>query len=460
MRVVGKDKGKLKQSGKLAGEQKGGDAKSELKLSVGLPDEILDEVFDPLTAKQRRHNRKDTEAKITKREPLLVDKFLQHQFSSHENRLFDVQQLKRLAQNANRFVLTEEGTRRYAEVMRDIPDMIAVHQEFALQPYETMWVECDARVVFETTSKKPSDELADLRIGYLFHNNTVYSVSDSNEELGVGLMPIKYHLHRPWKLEEQIKFAEQAGISRLGLVGWFWGSVMRHWLVNAELANTALEKLRQGGSITIPKGSPVEVFDKVWQEIGLEKKKEYGPETLAYGPNDEQNLTLAKTLRNSHTASWLNEEWILRSPVHSRKALIDGSAGDLRNIVTILLLMNQPSVISYVQEVGFGKGFSKGKLRNYVSHNVVTINVDPKPIIQRLSIGTGSPHRHHLVRGHFCQNADARNGSRRGCEHQWEQDDDKHWHCVTCEGKRWWRKDHSRGDSFIGVVDKQYAIVE
>ena len=427
-------RGKLRQESEASKS-----SRSKGHYGIGLPDEILEEVFDPLTAKQRQYSKKPEDLKTEfglplardglKRQPLLVDKFLQGQFSSEENRLLDIPRLKRLAQSANRFVLTEEGTRRYAEIMRDIPDMIATHQQFALQPYDTMWMECDARILFEVTSKKQTDKSGDERVGYLFHNNTVYAFADSNEyEETVynlrpnvcGVMPIKYDLHRPWKLEEQLRFAEQAAISRLGLVGWIWGSAMNYWLTNDES----------------------------------------GPETLSYGPEDERRLTLAKTLRNSHTASWLNDAWILKMPIETRRALLDGSAGDLRNIVTILLLMNQPSVISYVQEVGFGKGFSKGKLRNYVSHSVVTINVDPKPIIHRLSSGTGSPHRHHLVRGHFCQNADARNGSRRGCEHQWEQDDDKHWHCVTCEGKRWWRKDHSRGDSFVGVVDKQYAIVE
>jgi hypothetical protein len=367
------------------------------------------------------------------RKPLLIDEVLalEHKRSSMGDPILgdgakgipyigrDWQNIHAAMLKARRFVLDNNAAQKFGQVMREIPDVIAAQQEFARPPYDTMWVEFDAQTVYKEASGLVPDDKSDVLLGYLFYEGRVYSFfygkTKDNRPASASAGLIVYDLHRPWKVEEQMKFANESSTSRLGLVSWVWGSPLRHWLAGK----------------------------------------------VEFGPDDEPALATAKSLRNLHTARWVNEKWVVEHlNERNRAGILDSCAGDLRNIITLLLLMNQPSIVSYSKEIGAIKGFSRGKLRKYLSHNIVSISVDPQPIMRRMSAGHGSPHRRHEVRGHYCHDEKTRQARRLGCEHKWEQTDPNHWQCSVCHGSRWWRKHHERGDASIGFATKQYAITE
>jgi hypothetical protein len=325
---------------------------------------------------------------------------------------------------AKRVVLDRKGCEYLGKVMREIPDHIALQQQFARQPYPTLWVEFSSRDVYIAVTGKQPDDNADCLVGYLYHEYTVYvvvsgySVQGKRKTEDVSLVPMTYNLHRPWKLNEQTHFADLMNVTRLQLVSWVWGTALSFWLDKNDDTR------------------------KVWS------------------PSDETRLELAKTLRDSHTAEWFTT--VDKNP--SQKTLYpfyEGSSGELRTIITILLLMNQPNMVQYVRDVPTNKRFSRGKLRTYMSHSIISIHADPVPSIVRMGVDhQGSPHRRHEVRGHYCHNEEWRNGSHRGCEHVTEQKGENSWTCKLCGGKRWWRKDHQRGDASLGFVQQDYELTK
>ena len=148
---------------------------------------------------------------------------------------------------------------------------------------------------------------------------------------------------------------------------------------------------------------------------------------------------------------------------------VRGAIGDLRTIMAILLMLNRPSLTRYDQSLGHVRGFIGNKLRPYMAHTTVKISLDPVPLLRL--VGTpqddGTPKRRYEVRGHYCHDQTARDYMRiAGCIHDWHPthkdwtpwpaahlDEADNWVCAVCEGKRWWRKEHTRGDSLVGYVE-------
>jgi hypothetical protein len=175
-------------------------------------------------------------------------------------------------------------------------------------------------------------------------------------------------------------------------------------------------------------------------------------------------LNKAHALRDKHTAFLLPVRNGM-DPVRVGQATYSQSRGELRNIITMLLLLNEPSVAQYLAETPKYKTFHRGKSTSYFAHTVVTINLEQAREYIRTN-GFGSQKRRHQVRGHYCLNFDAHEYEKIGCVHNWQvdfhRDDDpdnpNHWVCATCGGKRWWRHEHVRGDATIGYVQKTYNV--
>ena len=106
---------------------------------------------------------------------------------------------------------------------------------------------------------------------------------------------------------------------------------------------------------------------------------------------------------------------------------------------------------------------------------MVTISLDPKPILRLIGTSQGDAveRRWHEVEGHYCHDKTSRDYSRiAGCIHDWQDTDNewnvltgdharsevKHWLCSSCNGKRWWRNKHERGNPTIGIVKKDYEV--
>jgi hypothetical protein len=62
----------------------------------------------------------------------------------------------------------------------------------------------------------------------------------------------------------------------------------------------------------------------------------------------------------------------------------------------------------------------------------------------------------HEVVAHF---AHSRKIGRDDCEHDYEKTAPNRWICLNCGKKRWYRKEHLRGDPALGVVEHKSRIV-
>lgn len=85
----------------------------------------------------------------------------------------------------------------------------------------------------------------------------------------------------------------------------------------------------------------------------------------------------------------------------------------------------------------------------YTEHRLTLKIPEPKALklIKREAHLTGIKHRRHEVRGHWCIWT-----NKPECNHGWRELDPNHMVCVSCQGKRTWRRSHLRGDASLGYV--------
>jgi len=344
------------------------------------------------------------------REPTMADRFVAAKLSFPTMTRFarDAQHKARLAE---KFVFDTEASARVGIVLRDVPELLVEQIQFARPPFDLCWIEYDVETIFNMLNPDrvwTSDDTRDMRLGLLIeHHRMVVVAEDAQGRF--GFMPMVYHLNTEWKLDEQLVFAEQLGVSRIGIDLWLWGA--------------AAPKLIANG------------------------KREY-----------------LRVLRDTNRA-----ELLLPVPPDKAVALHNGTVGDFKNHVGMLLMLNQPSLTQYAL-VPRTRGWIGHRPKPYMAHREVRVASDPVPRVRQLSHGggEGSLRRRHRVRGHYCTNAQARSG---GCIHQWQAagaewkpvavavgDDPERWVCDVCGGRRWWRADHARGDAGLGWVEHTYRV--
>src|SRR5262245_34922568 len=114
-----------------------------------------------------------------KREPLLADKILSGSMhygavkSSWCDRVIDT------LLTAKRFVLDSQAAVYLAQMIRDNPRIIADAQDFAIPPFERMWIEFPFEAFFTTLTGRFLDSTGDTRVGYLFDGPVVRCASAS-----------------------------------------------------------------------------------------------------------------------------------------------------------------------------------------------------------------------------------------------------------------------------------------
>jgi hypothetical protein len=311
---------------------------------------------------------------------------------------------------AEKFVFDAEASARVATVLRDVPELLVEQIQFARPPFDLCWIEYDVDVIFAVLNPDRTiepDETRDVHIGLLIEHHRMTVVSEDMRGR-FGIMPAIYHLNTEWPLEEQLALAAQFGTSRMGIDFWLWGSL--------------------------------------------------APKLIEAGKQD-----YLRALRDTNRV-----EWLLPIPPSKAASVYNGTIGDFKNHVAMLLMLNQPACTQYA-EVPRGRGWIGNKPKPFMAHRTVHVALDPVPHIRQFGAGTGgSVRRRHRVRGHYCTNLAARSG---GCIHQWQAagaewkliavkvgDDPERWVCAACGGRRWWRADHARGDASIGWVNHTYKV--
>ena len=148
-------------------------------------------------------------------------------------------------------------------------------------------------------------------------------------------------------------------------------------------------------------------------------------------------------------------ELLRTSPERRSQALASG-AGDLKLIITLLLMVTRPRKLFNVTEAGPRRMLYKGHNLVRRAHSVVTMRLAKEAALHHaVHHEFTSQHRQmHDVRGHW---AETRHGAM--ClAHSWEPIDKDHFYCLNCPAKRWWRKAHTRGELRLGDKTTDYMV--
>ena len=309
---------------------------------------------------------------------------------------------------ARRFEIQPNASKRIRDAITSYPELLAENSQFAIPPFEKTWIEFETKYLIQhDLMTRVMEPYADRRVGYLFQGNTVMIFSeDSKYEPSPGVLA--YRLNSPMPMELQQQFAEWFGISRIGIDPFLWGHTMTQYL-----DESVKRSLRDQHTLMISPG--METF---------------------FGKDDPKTIPL-----------------MVRDSYH-------GSAGELRNILGILLMLNQPSRVRAIKDVPRKRGIVRGKPMPYFGHSTIDIcldKLDNASLLSRPREGEHASPRWHEVRGHFCHNAAARKATH---AHAWAQVDDRRWECQAgCGGKRWWREfPEGRGSAQVGFVHQERRI--
>jgi hypothetical protein len=326
----------------------------------------------------------------------------------------DLRAVQARIRRAERMVFDTAASQRVGAVLRDIPELLIEQIQFARAPFDLCFIEYKSDVVWEAVSGYESnkdDRTSDEVVGLLIDHNRV-SVFSRTYGGRYSMLPWVYHMNTEWPLQDQLRFCEAAGISRLGIDMWLWGGTANHFMARGQL-----DRLR--------------------------------------------------VLRDTTMV-----EFLYPLANYKNRKIFHSTNGDYKNIVALLLMLNQPRVTQYLH-VPPRRGWIGNKPKPFLSHHNVTVSLDAQARVIVLSEkGEGELRRRHRVRGHYCHDQTARDYARiAGCVHEWQPmdedwepwpdaplDEREHWKCRVCDGKRWWRIAHERGAEEKGYVEHQYQV--
>jgi hypothetical protein len=138
-------------------------------------------------------------------------------------------------------------------------------------------------------------------------------------------------------------------------------------------------------------------------------------------------------------------------------SVLQGSAGEIRNYIALLLMLYQKQGISLTMHPP-QRAIFKGKNVAYMAATKVKIHLSNEHAIRKaFRVTDRQGPRAHEVRPHY-----AHFGGTRHCEHVWEQRDPSvtRWWCERCGQERRLRRAHTRGDASKGFVDHSYDVTK
>ena len=382
---------------------------------------------------QHYNSAQEAAAAVSKRRPIMLDYVLEgmRQRRTHLPTIAkkSLPNFLDMMMNIKKFVLDDQAARYLGEYMRDHPDKIARANEYAIPPFKTMWVEYSVREVYEALHGFPLDDRGDTRMGLLVNGPDVMMFVEGPKEGDCQMSPFMARLNKPATLEEELELCRLMGISRINIDSLMWGTP------------------------------------------GVRIRKEF-PE-------------LYPVLRANHAFIAATDLSGIGDG-HLRSFFEDGTGGDLRNVVALMIFLNRTQDVQVMEERKAKPGLIMRKPRAYIGHSVITLKINPVERLRRIGepSGISSPKRLHDVRGHYCRNKLTKQAEEIGdtCEaldrtdplfyltcHDWKEvEGSKHvdqktgaimtWKCSRCKGVLWRKPEHKRGTLKQGYVVQQYAV--
>jgi hypothetical protein len=325
--------------------------------------------------------------------------------------------------SAKRFVFSPEASQTIGRFAFECGDIIVNNRQFAKRPYEQMYIEFDAKAFFKdfrdqgllysqqkaaAASKKLNEDQEDSRIGYLLDGDKIYSFAERSITDGLPpqiMLPLLFKLVAP---------GEHAG---------------------RDSAPLDLSRYRE------PVADKQSLLE--WFRLGTA----YGT-TMHSISSEEQRLQMLDQV---------SFHWIGAAPMQPplMTEILRNHSGEMRNVLALLLWLNQPSRIHLVNEP-LRSRISRGKRVVYNQHHVVTLKLGPKVTVRSALRfeDRASPIRHE-VRG-FWQHY----GGNKNCTHAWTAfpDENGHFVCQKCSRLRYWIKEFVRGDATKGFATSEYAV--
>ena len=337
-------------------------------------------------------------------------------FSTDKNSLLESKLEKYVRakiRGTRKFVLTESAAVKVGEAIHNYPEMLVEQGVFARTPFESCWIEFPSRAFHEAVVPGSASQESDERVGYLFDGDRVYICAQSGDGIG-AISPLVIDLHTPMTMRKQLDVAEELSLTRYQLDNFYWGQTM---------ADALPSDIRRG--LRSQHSFSMKVAEKYRGKIA-------GDEFLRF------------------------------------------TAGEVRNIIGILLMINQPGSVLKTQEIGHQRMMTKKGSRVLMGHSVVTLNLDGRSRPDRLLRAPRGHHaapRWHEVRNHWCNDRvartkgysldDPKTHGRGNHAHQWVQDDngELRFTCSVCGGRRWRRvMKNGRGDKSRGIISQDRIV--
>ena len=151
-----------------------------------------------------------------------------------------------------------------------------------------------------------------------------------------------------------------------------------------------------------------------------------------------------------------------------REQFVRGVIGASRIALTVLILLGLSGAVRVEETQPRGRRLVGGRPTPYLAKSRIVIDLAPVHAAAVSASAEGHEahaRRRHVVRGHWCY---ARKGDGDpACAHTWvpEPAADARWatnvdrqHCA-CGARRWWRREHERGDAAEGYVHHDNVLV-
>jgi hypothetical protein len=314
---------------------------------------------------------------------------------------------------ARHFVFTEQAVTHMGNLIMSEPDHLIDAWPHVRPPFDVMWIEHPVPPLMRAFGVKIDHKGGDENVGYLIDHGAVYSFSYSGKIDPEGtLMPHRYLLNKPWASVDALKdFAKKININDQILPFLFYG----------QAATRVSERARDMDDASL---------------MGLF----YHSIEMCMSPVLARNNAMTKYY-----------------------GIMGTCAGDLRNVLTMLYLINRPGVATYAPATERRRTFAGGKIRTLPSYQPIDIRLDPRVAIRaereaqreaRASHPDRAAPAAHDVRGHWRRNRSGQAACPvRATGHAWlpeagapraDGNPPPHELC-SCGARRWWVASHRRG---------------